>query len=648
MRYAVLTLVVGMLTLGVAAILLLVSARGALFAGEGHIESARQELTFARVGQDPVTALHQARAELLAARNQFREAQNRLSYVAPIVTRLSWVPIFGGEVAASPSAARLANESSDGALSLVNALAPLLSDFQRHRGERLSVAAALKDIRHGRAGFERACGSFDQAEVTRRAVASYSSASLAQRLATFDRVLPELRLACRTLVAIPALLGLDHPFRYLIAYQDPEQLRATGGFIGSAGLLTLYRGQPSQHFISTGIRDNLSVPPPDPVALYDGEPGWLLRDSNWSPNFPTTAALERFFAKLDLGWNVSAVIDITPQAVADALQATGGFYSPEYHRWITASNVARLADYYTHRTRNFGPLRIANEELRRKQFIAIVANHLFTRVTWLRPQEMLRLARAIGDGFSRRDILVNFGNPQLQQLLEMAGATGAVRDDTSDFLYVVDSNLSYNKVNPYVHLRIDYRATILRKRWLQATITLHFRNVRAPQIVYADGYGPGAGRAGTAADYSDFVRILVPKGAEILNQSGWVQPWTSGPAYGKTMLSGYVIVRVDRTREVRISYIVPPNVFSWSGGKEYRLVVQHQPGSVVDTIHVDVTADGKTILARAVHHPVSDWTTTAPILPRPIAPIPLSRSPAPVVSPGHWMEPHAYLGAPKK
>jgi len=135
------------------------------------------------------------------------------------------------------------------------------------------------------------------------------------------------------------MLGADRPVSYLVAYQDANELRASGGFIGSASVITLRRGVASQVFESTGIADNLSVPPPEPVAYYNGEPGWLFRDSNWSPDFPTTAALERFFYQLDFHRDVPNVVDVTPQASSDILSATGPIYVPEYHRWVNGANV---------------------------------------------------------------------------------------------------------------------------------------------------------------------------------------------------------------------------------------------------------------------------------------------------------------------
>jgi hypothetical protein len=585
---------------------------------------------------------------LLRARSDFRQAQDRLAIFVPLVTRLAWVPSVGDEIAASPAAARLATQATEGSLSMLDGLHSLIGDFGRKsRHVHVSTTVALQDIAGGRADFAQACDYFSDAGKTRAELVGYRSPQVTTPLRTFDRELPQLRVACRALVLLPAILGLHHPYTYLVAYQNPAEIRASGGFIGSVGLLTLHNGRASQHFMSTKLRDNLSLPPPEPIAVYNDEPGWLLRDSNWSPDFPTTAALERFFARLDLRWNAPGVIDITPQATADALAATGPFYSPEYHRWITSQNVAFLTDYFTHYTAQYGPLRIANEDTRRKQFIEIVARHLFARFASLEPAALIRLARAVGDDLTRGNISINFLDRDKQRLIELAGATGQLKHDSSDFLYIVDSNLSYNKVNPYVHISVDYRVHILRNRWLQANLALRFQNSRAPWYVYTDASGPGAGRTGAPADYSDFVRIYVPAGAALNDQSGWLQPWSPGLAYGKTMFSGYLIVPVSHTRVVHLSYIVPPNVFSWSRGHKYRLLIQHQSGSNVDSFHVTVSADGRSIVRRSFDHANADATVSASIEPRAFQPIALSKNPAPMVAPGHWIEPYAYLGQPK-
>jgi len=72
-------------------------------------------------------------------------------------------------------------------------------------------------------------------------------------------------------------------------------VRSTGGFIGSYGVVRLSDGRSAEQFQNSNfVHENFKVLAPDPVNLYNGE-RWLFRDSNWSPNFPKSSALERSF-----------------------------------------------------------------------------------------------------------------------------------------------------------------------------------------------------------------------------------------------------------------------------------------------------------------------------------------------------------------
>jgi hypothetical protein len=640
--------VVGSLIAGIIVSLTLLSARDRLYAGLSEIHRVESDLQSKAATRSPLAALERAKVHLRSANADFQAADDRLGLFAPLLSRLSWLPRIGGDVAAGPDAARMAAQTTQGGLLLLHGLEPLTSEFGSDRSIRHApVPVLVARVARGRADFDRACTSLQAARRTRRSLQGYHSSTLASALRTFDRQVPRLAVLCRALALMPELLGYWHPRTYLLAYQNSDELRATGGFIGSAGVATLSNGLITQRFRSTGVNDNLSIPPPEPVLLYNREPGWLLRDSNWSPDFPTSAALERFFARLDLRQDVQGVVNITPRAASDVLAATGSFYSSEYHRWITANNVAQLADYYTHRAASPGPYRYRDSETERKQFIAIVAEHVISLLQDLPPSRLLRLGSSISSAIAHRDILVNLIAPREEALVRSTGASGEINHTTSDYLYVVDTNLSYNKINPYVQLRGTYRVRIRADGWLQSTLTLHVFNAPAPPAVANYGYGPGAGTLGGPDDYADFVRIYVPAGAELIDQSGWTQRWSSGLAYGKTMFCGYLIVRRGQARTVRLEYVVPPNVLTWSRGHKYRLLIQHQPGSHPDGLGVSLIWGNRRASSWIVEHPTLDWAKTVDIGSYAVHPIPLPKEPPVIVAPGHLIEPHAYLSAPK-
>jgi len=641
-----------MLLAGVVALLIvlaavstagLVLARRTAQQGLDQVHRAEALLTVANVRRQPSLTLNKALATLQDARSDFQTAQKEEILLSPLLPHLDWVPRFGREAAASPSALAAAQDASSGAIRLLEGLLPLEHALKASASRSAPIRDLLRAVIAGRADFIASCSDLRAATAQEASARSFNATAIASKLATFERQVPRMLVACRALQLVPVFLGASKPFTYLIAYQNPNQLRATGGFIGSAGLVTVRNGSPKQTFTGTWLDDNLSYAPPDPMYTYNREPGWLFRDSNWSPDFPTSAALEQFFLNLDLHRKADAVVNVTPAAAARILAVTGPVYLPEYGRTVDAGNVAQLADYYAHISAYFGPLHAGSVDTERKQFISIVGNHLFTRLRALSLDRLVSLGQSIGESFASGDLQAFFPDRSQENLLRSAGATGGIEHTAGDYLYVVDSNFSYNKINPYVRESVSYRVTVQSNRWLQSEVTLTYTNTPLPAHVTAAGYGPGAGALGGPTDYADFIRLYVPPGAQIETQSGW-EPWTPGPAYGKTMLSGYLIVPHDQTRVVHVRYLVPPNVFSWSAGSRYRLTVQHQPGSHLEVLAIRVLADGRSRSYVVPHPRQQNWSTALPVVKRSFSPLPLPAVVPVVVKPGHWIEPHAFLG----
>jgi hypothetical protein len=615
---------------------LLTSARLLINDGVRQIDLARVTLSGASNAGTVDTALAAASVNVQQAHSDFSAADARLEPLSPALTLLSWVPAVGDQLGAAAPAARLASTTSDGLVALLTGIRPVVHEAHKQQGHH-RLPQLLASISSQRSSFARAYALFSSAVRIRRMLPAHPPAQLASALRTFDSTVPPLRAASFSLTLAPRLLGAPVPITYFIAYQDPLELRPTGGFIGSFGLVTVNHGAIKQHFESSEIhqREKLVVPAPEPIRFYN-EVWWLLRDSNWSPDFPTTAALERYFVRMDLGADPTGIINVTPQAAAAVLAATGPMYVPEYHRWVNAGNLAQLTDYYAHWAPNAS-----------KQFIGIVGTHLISRIQTLDVRGWLKLASSLDGAVKSGDLLIHFPDAQGRQLARLLGADGAMSRTPGDYLYVVDSNLSYNKINQYIHETVRDDVTIRRDRWLDVRLAIRIWNQPEPAARLSQGVGPGGGLLGGPDDYASYLRVYVPAGGQLVDQSGWTNPWTPGPAYGKTEFPGYVIVKRGKTAVIRLHYVVPPNTLAWSGGGSYRLVIQHQPGSHPDAVIVSVhDALGGTRTWRLVH-PNSLRSVTAPIVPRTIQPIPLPRQQPVVVAPGHWIEPHLYFQGPK-
>lgn len=658
--------VIVIIALFIATIYAILSTPGELMAGAQELQLAETQLKSTR-HQTALQILDRAQAATSRAHDDFAAANVRLTPLAPILDHLGWLPRFGPRLAAAAPVARTATLTTAGILPLLSGIHPIAAEIteqSQHNG--LQPATLLRQLAAGRPEFRQSCTLFVQALEARSQVPAHNDPAVSGPLRTFDKVLPRLRALCGGLQVLPGILGYPKPRTYLVAYQDPFELRAEGGFIGSAGLLTLHDGTMRQQFGSTGFMgspglsfgadDDLNIAPPQPDRAYNNDPVWLFRDSSWSPNFPTSAQIEAYIFKADSHKTVDGVINLVPQAAADLLRATGPLYIPEYHRVVSASNVAALSYYYTQVVplhlrqlgRNaYGPYTYANPDTQRKQFIGIVAQHIFERLGHLNAGTLQRLVPALHTAFRQKDLLLYVRDPAAESFIHVLGAGGRINPTSADYLYMVDDNLSFNKVNRWIHVRWQYHVHIRRDRWLDVRLTIHYHNAPAPATRgNMEWMGPCGGACGSWGDYATFLRIYTPNGAQLVDQTGWTQPWTPGPAYGKTEFDGYLIVRRGRSATVTLHYVVPPNVFSWSRGSRYRLTVQRQPGSHPDEGTVQVSWGRGQRYQHILVAPRQDWSTTLRIPRLPFHAIPLPADPQPTVAPNHWIEPHTYLTAP--
>jgi len=111
---------------------------------------------------------------------------------------------------------------------------------------------------------------------------------------------------------LPSILGQDTNKNYLILFENNMELRPTGGFIGHTVLQNFGGGKLN----GLDINDIYSADgqlkghgePPAPIKNYLGEANWWFRDSNWDPDFPTSAERAEWFLNKEMDQNFDGVI----------------------------------------------------------------------------------------------------------------------------------------------------------------------------------------------------------------------------------------------------------------------------------------------------------------------------------------------------
>jgi len=158
--------------------------------------------------------------------------------------------------------------------------------------------------------------------------------------------LPQLVSGMKNLISVSDLLikflGDEMDKRYLVVFQNPGEIRPTGGFIGSLALVDFRRGEIKNMEVPGGgsydFEGSLKerIVSPGPLRLVAAR--WQLQDANWFFDFPTSAQKIKWFYEKSGGPTVDGVIALNADLVADFLAIVGPIEMPEYGKTISKEN----------------------------------------------------------------------------------------------------------------------------------------------------------------------------------------------------------------------------------------------------------------------------------------------------------------------
>lgn len=415
--------------------------------------------------------------------------------------------------------------------------------------------------------------------------------ALRERLGPVDGLAAGLRDGLDLALALPGLLGAGRPAEYLLIAQNPDEMRATGGFISAAGMLRLDGGRPGEVELRNSpspddIGNQVYPQPPGPLLRYMGIEMLLLRDSNWSPDFPAAARAARELYAAGEGSAPGSVVAFDPYAVELVLEAIGPVPVEGSEAPITHENVL---DYLrAEHGREQGP--------EQKAYIGRLANAIVARIEAAGDElDAWALLTGLRRALAGRHLLLALEDPAAAAVAARRGWDGAVRPGDGDYLLVVDSNLGYNKASANVAQEIGYAVDLRDPATPAATLTVrltHLLQRQAPCAQLVAGQGSYAEWM-ERCHYS-YLRALVPGGSRLLGaetepvpgawmawgegDDGAVQA-AGGPA-GTVELGVFQVIPFGTRREVVFHYRLPAGVVVRDGeGWRYRLRLQKQPGT---------------------------------------------------------------------
>lgn len=390
--------------------------------------------------------------------------------------------------------------------------------------------------------------------------------------------------------ALPGILGWGGKKRYLVLAQNPAELRPTGGYNGTVGVVTLRDGAVvEQSFVDahlSGFQDDLPfVEAPEALRnhlLGDDQP-WRVPDANWWADFPTSARQSLELYAIETGdEDFDGVIAITTYALDQLLEVVGPVTVEDLtvepgDATIVLLDATRVGEDGT----NVG----------RKAILDDLAREVMRRLLSLPPDRWLPMLRALDEMGRQEMVLAWFRDPEAQAVVELAGWDGRVRDDAGDYVYVVEANMApTSKYNLVVERSRSLHVDLARDGSALSSIRLDWRNHAArPGEPYASLREFSTDQDGV---YGAHVRLLVPAESELITASGEGSEEIRGPESvgvesGRAVFANYLLMPPG---ESRLTYLWsnPAAAVETAEGWEYVLTLQRQPGARPEPVSVRV------------------------------------------------------------
>lgn len=426
-----------------------------------------------------------------------------------------------------------------------------------------------------RVALDAALANFREMNVSFGRLRGYGKTS---RFDEYDSVASLIDLLVGSSDVAPLLLGFEKPTRYLLLFQDNEQLRPGGGVVTGYGLVRFEKGKVTDFSLhdTSEVDEHLKghVEPPFPLRRYQQSVHWYLRDSSFSPDVVSVASKAALLLRLGTNETVDGVVGIDTTFVEGLLALTGPILVPRYNETVRAENLSALMD--AHGGEN-------------------VLGEVFQHAT---KAPLLTIAAHLTQAISQKHLTFAFANQHAQALFALHGASPClcdVRKDEDDVVRdtfgLIDASLGNVRVGRFVKRKVSREVTLDKNGTLLARAILLYENTSEQEA------------------YKNYLYLVMPSGATITSISfestsqKLISAVTDPSVYegkkftppsglevetiqkGDTMLVGFFFLVPERSKkEIVVTYVLPKRIGANRQSFSYNLLLFKQLGTKEEPI----------------------------------------------------------------
>ena len=428
-----------------------------------------------------------------------------------------------------------------------------------------------------------------------------------ERRAEFSALTAKLAFARVALSTVNDIFGLVSTLavsqkNVLVLFENNNELRPGGGFIGTYGNFNLTDGKINNLTISSiydldGQLDQ-NIIPPSPLLAVNNR--WYMRDSNWFADFQASAKKAADFYEQEGGQTPDMVVAVTPSLVTSLLKITGPVFIPSFGVTVTADN-------FVEKTQAISTMSINSPDNKPKQILADFFPVFLQKLSGLPKDQYGNILEALEQNLQGKQLLFASRDPAAENIFQSYNWAGAITPSDRDYLSIVDSNLGGTKTDLYIKKDISLVSTVAGDGSITNTLTMTLKN----PLPKSDD-----------TKNTSFIRFLVPQSSKLISNVGFgpqtfsynfkgtfvtdpdAAAWERaavtddstgtliGQESGKTFFGNWVVLAGGESKTISLTYSLP---FRLQNTDRLSLILQKQPGSVNQTFSYSVNFPGKQV-----------------------------------------------------
>ena len=398
---------------------------------------------------------------------------------------------------------------------------------------------------------------------------------------------------------LPSVAGAnDETKKYLVLFQNDNELRPTGGFLTAYAIINITNGkveaQKSDDIYELDQRfKKKEAIPPELGRYLTTEKYWNLRDMNISPDFKVS--MDKFYENYQEipgePSDIDGIIAVDTHFLTSLINVLGPVEVPGYGTFTAETDprcncpeiIYILSEIITR------PTPYLRED--RKGILGPLMRSLLSKA-YAAPKD--QWPALFGKGFesiANRNVQFYFIDEDHQSAAELAHAAGRMTPpkDGEDFIGIVNANLGGAKSNLFVTYDVTQTVLAPENGQIEKTVEITYKNPEA-----GDNCNLEAGLLCLNSTLRDWTRIYVPKGSELISAQGFTEEARTYDENGFTVIDGFFILEPLGTAKLTVTYTVP-----YANETNYIGTVWKQGGLETFDVIFDVTGGQEAITVAA-------------------------------------------------